>query len=301
MKKLLLSLALLAISYTNAQNIYSYPFDGVTADMLTAGWQKINMSNPEGAGNWLIPTTATTAFVGGGNIGGDTSFVLVNYTSTTGAGVISNWLITPTITVQNGDVVTFYSRKGGDGTGTIYPDNLQFTMSVTGDASVLPSIDENDLGDFTTAAIEINPDLDTTSYPFEWTQYSYTVTGLSGLTAVKFGFRYYVTDGGPSGNNSDIIGVDDFSVDRPLSTESFFKSNLAVSPNPAKDIINITNNGSAILNTAVITDINGRTIKTVNLNGVSSAQINVSDINAGVYFLKITTDQGVGTTKVIKN
>ncbi len=301
MKKQLLSLLLLAFGFANAQNIYNYPFDGTTADMLTAGWQKINMSNPEGAGNWLIPTTTSSAFPTGGNTGGATSFVLVNYTSTTGAGEISNWLISPTINVQNGDVVTFYTRKGGSGTGTIYPDNLQLTMSATGDASVLPSIDETDLGDFTTLAVEINPNLDDSSYPFTWTQYSYTVSGLSGITAVKFGFRYFVTNGGPSGDNSDIIAVDDFSIDRTLSTESFFKNNLAVSPNPANDLVNITNNGSSVLNNAIITDINGRIVKNTNLNGVSSTQINVSDLNTGVYFLKITTDQGVGTTKLIKN
>lgn len=301
MKKQLLSLFLLAIGFANAQNIYNFPFDGTTDGMLTAGWQKINMSNPEGAGNWLIPTAASTVFTTGGNTGGATSFVLVNYTSTTGAGEISNWLISPTITVQNGDVVSFYTRKGGDGTGTIYPDNLQLTMSANGDASVLPSIDENDLGDFTTLAVEINPNLDSSSYPFEWTQYTYTVSGLTGLTPVKFGFRYYVTNGGPSGDNSDIIAVDDFSVDRTLNTESFFKNNLAVSPNPAKDIVNITNNGNSILNNAIITDVNGRIVKNTNFNGVSTAQINVNDLNTGVYFLKITTDQGVGTTKLIKN
>ena len=46
-----------------------------------------------------------------------------------------------------------------------------------------------------------------------------------------------------------------------------------------------------------MTDINGRTVREV--KGMTS-QINMADLNAGVYFMKITTAQGTGTTKVIK-
>jgi hypothetical protein len=46
------------------------------------------------------------------------------------------------------------------------------------------------------------------------------VTGVgANPVPVRFAFRYYVTDGGPSGSNSDLIGIDTFSIDRPtLST-----------------------------------------------------------------------------------
>ena len=285
------------------QNIFSFGFDGSTADMLTAGWQQVNMSNPAGAALWGIPSTApTTTFSSGGQAGGATSFALVNYTSVAAnsAGVISNWLISPVINIQNGDVVTFYTRLGRNvaaGGQASFADNLQLTMSKMGAASVIPSVDENDLGDFTTLCNEVNPNLDLTSYPLTWTQYTYTVSGLTAATDCMFAFRYYVTDGGPTGANSDIIGIDTFSVDRPLaSTDSFFKNNISVSPNPAKDFITISSSSNVVIDSAVITDINGRIVKTS-----TSSQINISDLNSGVYFLKITTDQGVGTTKVIKN
>jgi len=303
MKKLLLSLSLLSISFIQGQNIFSFGFDGATADMLTAGWQQVNLSNPAGTALWGIPSTApTTTFSSGGQAGGATSFALVNYTSVaaSSAGTISNWLISPVINVQNGDVVTFYTRIGRNvaaGGQASYADNLQLTMSKMGSSSIIPSVDENDLGDFTTLCNEVNPNLDLTSYPLTWTQYTYTVSGLTGPTDCMFAFRYYVTDGGPTGANSDIIGIDTFSVDRPLaSTDSFFKNNLSVSPNPAKDVITISNSSNVVINSAEITDVNGRIVK-----NATSSQINISDLNAGVYFLKITTDQGVGTTKVIKN
>ena len=305
MKKLLLSLTLLTVGFAQAQtNVFSFGFDGTTAAMLTAGWQRVNLSNPAGAALWSIPATApTTTFAGGGQAGGATSFALVNYTSvaTGSAGTISNWLISPTITVQNGDVVSFYTTYGGTAATEQFADNMQLLMSTNGASSVIPSVDENDLGDFTNNLVEINAGLDPTGYPVGWTQYTYTVTGLSTPTDCMFAFRYYVTDGGPTGNNSDIIGIDTFSVDRPLSTSDFFKNNISVSPNPAKDFINISNRNNIVLNSAVITDVNGRVVSEVDLKSTPNNQINISELTAGVYFLKITTDQGVGTTKIIKN
>ena len=47
-----------------------------------------------------------------------------------------------------------------------------------------------------------------------------------------------------------------------------------------------------------MTDINGRTVKQI--NGATS-QINISDLTAGVYFLKVASENGVGSTKIIKN
>ena len=50
-----------------------------------------------------------------------------------------------------------------------------------------------------------------------------------------------------------------------------------------------------------ITDLNGRIVKKFILSGLSTAQINVDDINVGVYFLKVISNQGIGTTKLLKN
>ena len=301
MKKLLLSFSLvLAFSTTNGQNLFSFGFDGTTAAMDTAGWARTNQSTPLGDSTWTIPTTApTTTFSGGAQAGGAISFILVNFNSTTGAGIISNWLISPSINVENGDVITFYTRIGLNSTtgSANFPDNLELRISTNGDFTTNPTGGSAGLGDFTTLAVEVNPGLDLTTYPLTWGQYSYTVTGLTGPTAIKLGFRYYVTDGGPTGANSDIIGLDTVSVDRPLSTDSFFKNNFAVYPNPATSVLNITNNSNIAINATQITDLNGRVVKEI--KGITN-QINISELNSGIYFLKIATDQGTGTTKIVK-
>jgi hypothetical protein len=291
MKKILLSISfVLTVGVASAQNIATENFD-----VFPATWTLTNQSNPVGAATWA--QGGGTAFSPGGQAGGATSFALCNYNSTTGANTISNWLITPILNLQNGDVVTFYSRKGGDGTGTIYPDRMEMRLNTTNTAAAGNPVGPTGVGAFTTMAVSINPNLTTSDYPFVWTQYSYTMTGLTGVVPCKVGFRYFVTDGGPGGNNSDIIGLDTFSVDRTLGTADFFKSNFTVYPNPSSDVISISNNNNITLNSIEVSDINGRIIKNVDVNTTS---FSVRELNAGVYFLKITTLNGVGTTKFVK-
>lgn len=306
MKKLLLSILFIFVATTNyAQNQFAFGFEGTTAQMIAAGWQSTNQSVPAGASVWTIPATApTTTFAGGAQGGTPISFALVNFNSTTGDNTISNWLISPSVNIQNGDIVTFYTKLGRNiaaGGEALFADNLELRLSTNGDFSANPSTGSSDLGDFTTLAVEINPALDLTTYPTTWTQFSYTVTGLSGPTDCKLGFRYFVTNGGPAGANSDIIGIDTFSVDRPLAkTEDFFASNFSIYPNPAKSTINLNSKNGVQINKVQILDINGRVVNEINPSNVSEIQINISELNAGVYFVKAQSENGVGTTKIVK-
>ena len=335
MKKLLLLLLFASIATTLAQtNVYNYGFNGTTANMTTAGWTRTNQSTvtpPTLASTvlWTVSTitarTVNTAAnppvrnnpfndvvvangqttpVPNGHLGGANSFALVNFLSTsstlaTGA-IISNWLITPIITVENGDVISFYSRLGKipGSTGAGFPDRLQLRMSLDGAFSIDPSTGPADVGTYTNLLVDINPTLITGVYPQVWTQYSYTVEGLSAPTDVKIGFRYFVEDGGANGPKSDIVGIDTFSVDRPaLLTNSFFTENFKIYPNPVNNILNIANNKNHEILALEITDINGRVvIKTTN-NGTS---IDTNDLKTGVYFIKINTAEGSGTSKFVK-
>lgn len=329
MKKILLFTALLSIGVASAQNVYNYGFSGTTADLTTAGWVRTNQSAPSTATLWSVASYApvvvnssanpavrslpfsdveyangVTCPAPNGQAGGTNSFALVNYTSTSGAGTISNWLISPLVnTVQNGDIVSFYTRLGKipGSSGAGFPDRLELRMSTSGAFSTNPSTGATDVGSFTVLLTAVNPTLITGVYPQVWTQYSGTVSGLAGPTSVKFGFRYFVTDGGPSGNNSDIIGIDTFSVDRPVaSTESFFKNNFTVYPNPADNFLNVNVKNGVTVNEVALTDLNGRIVKTISSSFDSNLEINVSDLSAGVYMLTIKTNEGVGNSKFVK-
>lgn len=237
-----------------------------------------------------------------GQAGGENSFALVNFTSTTGNNTISNWLISPVVNVQNGDIVSFYTRLGKipGSTGTQYPDRLQLRMSDAGSNSTDPASGSADLGSFTALLVDVNPELQVGVYPQTWTQYTATISGLSGPTEVKFAFRYFVTSGGPNGDNSDIIGIDTFSVDRPLSSDEFFTQNFTLYPNPASDVLSLSSPKTSI-NAVKITDLNGRVVRNIEFSNVASAHVNVSDLMTGMYIISVEASEGTGTSKFVKN
>ena len=305
MKKFIIRLCII-LTFTIAQsqsiNIYMYGFDGTTADLTTNGWERTNLSNPANPTIlWTIPSSVPGTFNGTSNSGSNTSFALVNFNSVSAlsSGTISNWLISPIVKIKNGDIITFYTRIGRNGI-PVHADNLELRISSIGLATVNPTLNENDLGSFTKLAVTVNPNLDLTSYPLTWTPYSYTVSGIPEETDCKVAFRYFVPNGGPSGINSDLIGIDTFSIVRTLNTNDFFISNFQVYPNPSNDILNIKNFNNFKINSAQITDLNGRLVNETIINGNPNFQININALSNGVYFLKINTEKGIGVSKIIK-
>ena len=203
-------------------------------------------------------------------------------------------MISPVVSLVNGDVITFYTRTV---TSPAYADRLQLRISTNGAASANP-VGATGVGDYTTLALDVNPSLVASSYPNAWTLYSYTVSGLPTATNCKIAFRYFVTNGGPSGANSDYIGVDSFSVDRPLSSDSFFKNNFSLYPNPVNNVLNISIKNELSITKLTITDINGRIV--ISESSVINS-LNVSDLSSGIYLVSVETNEGKGTTKFVKN
>jgi hypothetical protein len=111
----------------------------------------------------------------------------------------------------------------------------------------------------------------------------------TGTSAKFLGFRF---DNYGSGFN-----IDDISIEVPASSDSFNLNSISLYPNPAKDFLNISNTNNVEIKNISVTDINGRVIK--NETG-SLTQINVSDLNAGVYFVTIEAAEGKTTKKFIK-
>ncbi len=264
-------------------------------DTFPASWTFTNQSQPVGTTNWQQGTVSP---FGGGFNGGATSYVRTNFNSVAAgmSGTISNWLISPSVSLFNGDVIKFYTRAGANFSST--PDRLELRLSSAGDASITPSTGSGDLGSFTTLAVSVNPTLAPNVYPVTWTEFTYTVAGLPNPIFCKLAFRYFVTNGGPTGANGNAIWLDALTINRVLSTDAFFKSNFSVYPNPAKNVLNISNNSNIEIDTIQVTDINARVVKEIKGN---TSQINIGELHTGVYFLKIATPEGTGTTKIIKN
>lgn len=203
--------ALLTVAGTVAAQSFTEEFEDITT-LSAAGWAFDNNSAFTGTTSWA-PSPAGRESRGAGEFQGNTTvfpaysgagYIATNFNATTGASTISDWLMTPVVTIQNGDTISFWTRTS---TGSIWPDRLQVRMSLNGSSVNCGTLPE-DVGDFTTLLLDINPTLTVGGYPEVWTQYSATITGVAAPTQGRFAFRYYVTDGGPSGNNSNYIGVD---------------------------------------------------------------------------------------------
>lgn len=114
------------------------------------------------------------------------------------------------------------------------------------------------------------------------------IAGTGNTIPTTFVFDNYISR---ASNTDTLLSNDDFSV----------TSKFSVYPNPSNGLVNISSDLNSSLNSVSITDLNGRTVKTVELNGDSSAQVNISDLSAGVYMMNINSDQGSTTKKIIKN
>lgn len=168
---------------------------------VPVGWTVKNNSVPVGTIAWFQGGSGTTF---AGHAGGQTSYVAANFNSTGNVGTISDWLILPSMSFNAGDMLSFYTRTA---TGSSWPDRLEVRFSAVGGTDV--GGDAASVGTFTTLLLSINPGENAGGYPETWTQYS---AALGAAANGAIAFRYFVTDGGAAGNNSNFIGVDTLSI-----------------------------------------------------------------------------------------
>lgn len=182
------------------------------------GWRMINRSAPVGTTNWMA-APGPAYFMGayssrGTNMGA--AFSDYQATAGTNAGIISNWLISPEVYMQNGDKIIFYSRSQISSTaanGTDYSCRLQVRVNpFDGSLSVG---DGEDAGKFTTLLLDINPAEQAftnatqlpTAFPINWTRFEATVSGIPNQQKGRFAFRYFLHGAGSAGKGNG-VGID---------------------------------------------------------------------------------------------
>lgn len=194
------------------------------------------------------------------------------------AGQADRWLVSPQIAVPANNVVELkFNAKSGD-TDPAFRDGYTVYVSTTGTS----------IANFGTTVYNISAEVNT------WQNKTIDLSQFAGQN-IYIAWR---------NNNSDknLLSIDNVTITATAtaSTADFLASKLSVFPNPANDVVTITNNANLLINAVQVNDINGRTVKTVKLDAVSEAQVNVSELNAGVYFMNITTNEGVSTKKIVK-
>ena len=207
------------------------PLCTLAANLTTSGWF---------AKNNAVPAGTTCVFNGGAGTtppaqsGAATSYAAMNFNSSTGAGDISTWFVTPRVNFGTGARLEFWTRGV---TGNTFPDSMQVRLSTAADAGT-PDVGATttSVGTFTTLLLDINPTLAAasatcapgvagglaftaanstiTGYPLaDWCKITISGAALPSTGSGRIAFRYYPTAGGPSGANSNFIGVDTFSFD----------------------------------------------------------------------------------------
>jgi hypothetical protein len=72
------------------------------------GWMQFNHSALTGTTSWFQGSNAVFP----AQSGAATSYIAANFNNTAGASTISNWLLTPPVTLQNGATMTFLYKNG---------------------------------------------------------------------------------------------------------------------------------------------------------------------------------------------
>jgi hypothetical protein len=101
----------------------------------------------------------------------------------------------------------------------------------------------------------------------------------------------------PQATVQTFLFLDTISLTTNLSINDNLISSISIYPNPVTTSLYISNDNNIEIKNISVTDINGRVIK--NELGTLT-QINVSDLNSGVYFVTIETAEGKTTKKFIK-
>ncbi|MGV9004976.1 T9SS type A sorting domain-containing protein [Flavobacterium sp.] len=199
------------------------------------------------------------------------------------ATVLANedWLISPPITLgASENLLTVFMKSMSDSYGLEeYSIGIYFG---TGNPS---SSDD----------FVLHPDAINLLASFDnWDEVVLSLDEYSGQT-IRIGIRN-------EGADHYMLMVDDFKVETGgLGVNQIFSNKFSVFPNPVNNVVNISNTESIVLNSINISDINGRTVKQMNFENVNDAQINVSDLSSGIYFINIGTDSGNAVKKFIKN
>jgi len=154
---------------------YKVYYRGVGAQGLTATWF-------QGGTSW-------PAFNGP-----STGYVMANFNVVTGTNNIDSWLVSPKMNISAGDSLMFWERSV---TANPFPDSMRVMYSAAGDSTP-------EAGSW----VELGRFLNTVSGSWAQRKYRMATAGTNG----RFALRYNVVNGGPLGDNSNLIGVDMITV-----------------------------------------------------------------------------------------
>ena len=107
------------------------------------------------------------------------------------------------------------------------------------------------------------------------------------------GQTIYIAFHNISAMGGDALIFDDIHIGTGVGVNEVNNVNVAVYPNPVSDVLNIRGEG---IQQIELMDVNGRTVMT---SGATS-QLNLDGMAAGLYMVRVITNDGVHTQKIVK-
>lgn len=180
----------------------------VTQGEVVPGWLGILRSDRigiTGIFNTIGPEGDTVISPLGSHSGEDSSVLNMNFQNAMLAATdtTSTWILTPELTMNNGDTVSFWTRSS---TSQAFQDRLLLRLSTNGDSTDV-GVGPMDVGDFDTVLLDINPNYEDNVYPTDFTEFVVTISGLAGPTQGRLAFHYFVEF---MDVNGDVVAIDTF-------------------------------------------------------------------------------------------
>lgn len=85
-----------------------------------------------------------------------------------------------------------------------------------------------------------------------------------------------------------------------VSVNELLAAKFNIYPNPATNVVNITNAENMLVNQITVYDVTGKEIKNQTFNNETNIQLNVENLASGTYMLHLQTNVGTAVKKLVK-
>jgi hypothetical protein len=210
---------------------------------------------------------------------GDTGAVKVNLYFTNRIG----WLITPPMNTTVGNDYSFSFNYGV----TVWNQTGPIAMGSDDFVKVVMSIDNGvtwtEINSFTAASNVLNTSQD---YIYEFV-----------ATAAQAKFALIASDGTVSDGLDYDFFVDNIAFEVNLSNGDFDSNSFVAYPNPVKNVLNVSFNQN--ISDVAVYNLLGQQVLLMQVNA-NKGQVDMSSLATGTYLVRVNSENGVKTIKVIK-
>ena len=129
----------------------------------------------------------------------------------------------------------------------------------------------------------------------QWNSYDIPLSDFTGLTT-RGHIAQLIFSGNPAGAGTVFVDNVYFS-NTPLATTSFNLAEVKMFPNPTTDMVTIT--ATKNIDTVSIYSVIGQEIKQIRPN-TASTTVDLADLQAGIYVVKVTAEGATATSRLVK-